>query len=293
MDSQTFGQLKLSKHFLHHLYHPTPRMRVPSTQLLRLLRANEHSPPKCVAPQRSLTPRNVVSFCLHKSYDQYPRRAHTSSAAALRQSASVGRSSDRGPISNEDTQTDFGSLNVLGNAPPPTTSIDACLIDGFHLDNGLKIGNGSGCLLIAGEAFSWRPWEASGKVGVLDRGGMINTKGQWAVEKGAWGILDLVWPKPGMASSIHSVCRVVPRYSRNNSLYSNSPYIRSPYSRPGCFYLSNITGDEKIYQLVGHTGGNTGHEECCCSIQFTGHGKRRQLCGRRPDPNRMERKMTI
>ena len=85
-------------------------------------------------------------------------------------------------------------MNVLGNTPPPTTSIDACLTDGFHLDNGLKVGGGSGCFLVAGEAFSWRPWEASGS---SKKGQMINARGQWEVEKEAWGILDLVWPKPG------------------------------------------------------------------------------------------------
>ena len=29
---------------------------------------------------------------------------------------------------------------------------------------------------------------------------MINKKGQWDVEKEAWGILELVWPKPGMVA---------------------------------------------------------------------------------------------
>src|SRR5436305_218262 len=31
---------------------------------------------------------------------------------------------DRGPPSKEDTQTDFGALNILGNTPSPATSID-------------------------------------------------------------------------------------------------------------------------------------------------------------------------
>lgn len=26
---------------------------------------------------------------------------------------------------------------------------------------------------------------------------MVNKKGQWDVEREAWGVLDLVWPKPG------------------------------------------------------------------------------------------------
>jgi NADH dehydrogenase [ubiquinone] 1 alpha subcomplex assembly factor 3 len=98
------------------------------------------------------------------------------------------KSHDRGPRSTEDTQTDFGSLNVLGNTPAPSTSIDACLWDGFHLDSGVKITGGSGVLLVAGEAFSWRPWEA-GQGDVR----LVNEKGQFDVE-------DEAWPKPGKFS---------------------------------------------------------------------------------------------
>ncbi|KUJ22022.1 uncharacterized protein LY89DRAFT_681359 [Mollisia scopiformis] len=104
---------------------------------------------------------------------------------------------DRGPASTEDTQTDFGALNVLGNTPIPSTSIDACLWDGFHLDSGVKITGGTGVLLIAGEAFSWRPWEAvaAGGEGSLK---LVNGKGQWDVGEEAWGVLELVWPKPDL-----------------------------------------------------------------------------------------------
>lgn len=99
---------------------------------------------------------------------------------------------DRGPKSTEDTITDFGSMDVLSSTPAPTTAIDACLSDGFHLDNGLKISGGSGCLLVGGEAFAWRPWEAGG-----NKKSLMNAKGQWDVGKEGWGLLDLVWPKPG------------------------------------------------------------------------------------------------
>lgn len=87
-------------------------------------------------------------------------------------------------------------MNILGNVGAPTTAIDACLSDGFHLDNGVKIAGGDGCLLVGGEAFSWRPWEALPN---RTPGGMMNKKGQWDVagEGGAWGVLELVWPKPG------------------------------------------------------------------------------------------------
>ncbi|KAL2049039.1 hypothetical protein ABVK25_010710 [Lepraria finkii] len=76
---------------------------------------------------------------------------------------SAPKSTDRGPVSDESTQTDFGSMDVFSNAPAPTASIDACTSDGFHLDNGVKIGGGSGLLVVAGEAFTWRPWDAGGR----------------------------------------------------------------------------------------------------------------------------------
>ncbi len=106
---------------------------------------------------------------------------------------------DRGPASTEDTQTDFGALNVLGHIPSPSTSIDACLWDGFHLDSGVKITGGTGVLLVAGEAFNWRPWEAG-------RGDLklVNARGQWDVDDEAWGLLGLVWPKPGRQYSARS-----------------------------------------------------------------------------------------
>lgn len=105
------------------------------------------------------------------------------------------RSHDRGPQSSEDTQTDFGSLDVLGNTPAPSTSIDACLWDGFHLNSGVKVVGGSGVLLVAGDAFAWKPWEANTGERKLR---MVNEKGQFEVPDEAWGLLELVWPKPGM-----------------------------------------------------------------------------------------------
>ena len=102
---------------------------------------------------------------------------------------------DRGPESKEDTQTDFAALNVLGDIPAPTTAVDACLDNGFHLNNGLRVRGGSGVLLVGGEAFAWNPWKISGG----SKADMVNNKGQFEVDEQAWGILGLVWPRPGMS----------------------------------------------------------------------------------------------
>jgi hypothetical protein len=84
---------------------------------------------------------------------------------------------------------------VLNGTVAPSTSIDACLDDGFQLNSGLRITGGSGVLLIGGEAFTWRPFHGR-------RARMINHKGQWECDDDAWGLLDLVWPKPGRPLSI-------------------------------------------------------------------------------------------
>jgi NADH dehydrogenase [ubiquinone] 1 alpha subcomplex assembly factor 3 len=105
---------------------------------------------------------------------------------------------DRGPKSNEDTQTDFSALDVLRNTIAPATSIDACTSDGFALNNQVRL-SGSGILLLGGEAFRWWPWAKEGEV--EGSGGMVgkllNAKGQWEVQQSCWGVLELVHPKPG------------------------------------------------------------------------------------------------
>lgn len=98
---------------------------------------------------------------------------------------------DRGPASEEESRTDFSSLDVLANSPPPATAVETCLSDGFDLSNGVMIRD-SGCLLVGGEAFEWRPWQVT-----TPRRSIFNTKGQWDVAEEAWALLEVVWPRPG------------------------------------------------------------------------------------------------
>lgn len=67
----------------------------------------------------------------------------------------------------------------------------------------MKITGGTGVLLVAGEAFAWRPWEGND---AAKR--MVNEKGQWDVSEEAFGLLGLVWPKPGMSSNLSPLCAV-------------------------------------------------------------------------------------
>ncbi|SPJ81977.1 uncharacterized protein FTOL_09382 [Fusarium torulosum] len=88
--------------------------------------------------------------------------------------------------------TDFSELDVLGNTPAPSTSVDVCMYDGFGLNSGLTITGGNGVLLIDGEVFNWRPWEAKGSLN------LINKKGQFELPPNAFSLFDLIWPRPDL-----------------------------------------------------------------------------------------------
>ena len=158
---------------------------IPSLQLLRSLRLLINS-----STASAVHPNRIAHHPQSQHASKTIQSHRTLSSSSPLQRTAPNLPTDRGPKSTEDTVTDFAAMNVFSGTPPPTTSIDACLSDGFHFDNGLKIGGGSGCLLVGGEAFVWRPW---------DQRRLLNAKGQWHVKAEAWGVLELVWPKPGNA----------------------------------------------------------------------------------------------
>ncbi|KAM0431064.1 hypothetical protein ACHAPT_005702 [Fusarium lateritium] len=88
--------------------------------------------------------------------------------------------------------TDFGELDILGNTPVPSTSVDVCMYDGFGLNSGATISDGNGALLVDGEAFNWRPWEAKGSLN------LANKKGQFEIPAQAFALFDLIWPRPDL-----------------------------------------------------------------------------------------------
>ncbi|KAG7290223.1 hypothetical protein NEMBOFW57_000221 [Staphylotrichum longicolle] len=90
------------------------------------------------------------------------------------------------PVPATPPPTDFGELDVLASAPVPATAVEVCHADGFSLNSGVRIGGGDGALLVGGEAFVWRPWEAGdgdGRRGEKGKGRrrLVNDKGQWEV----------------------------------------------------------------------------------------------------------------
>lgn len=66
------------------------------------------------------------------------------------------------------------------------------MYDGFGLNSGITIEGGDGALLVSGEAFAWRPWE------VIGEKRLVNGKGQFELPREAFGLFDMLWPRPGM-----------------------------------------------------------------------------------------------
>lgn len=187
-------------------------MQSPSPQILRALRISIPKPLSRSQPTTSLYPS--LSTLTSVSQPSQPRRYNSNisrpSRITPRAHPHKPTSRDRGPVSREETQTDLSSLNVLASAPAPATSIDTCLATGFQFNNGVNVTNGDGVLLVNGEAFAWRPWLGSSTSGSGPGGqgqgqaqtkkmkaGMVNKKGQFEVDQTVWGLLDLVWPRPG------------------------------------------------------------------------------------------------
>lgn len=135
-----------------------------------------------------------------KTHERDPR-ASAEAGAERESKEGAGDEKDGSSSSSSDKQrADLRSLDVFADVSAPTTAIDSCVADGFHFNNGLKITGGDGCLLVDGEVFTWRPWEAAegnskGKAGTMSA--MVNEKGQWEIGPEAFGVLSLVWPRPG------------------------------------------------------------------------------------------------
>ncbi|KAF5255113.1 hypothetical protein FANTH_168 [Fusarium anthophilum] len=136
---------------------------------------------------------------------QVPRRTTVSRAATstvsplFQASTSSRRLSHAHPSRRKDQQppaqpppTDFAELDVLGNTPAPSTSVDVCMYDGFGLNSGITVTGGNGVLLIDGEVFNWRPWEAKGSMN------LVNKKGQFELPPKAFALFDLLWPRPDL-----------------------------------------------------------------------------------------------
>ena len=153
--------------------------------------------------------RFVQSNCIRASQSSSPPLRHASTARRcmhttrpLASSYRPSRAQDHLSGGNEQRKTDLGSFDLLRNTTAPATAIDACTNEGFAFDNHMKV-SGCGVILVGGEVFRWRPWlHDEGAVGANDdrpmKGRLLNNKGRFEVKDSAWGVLDLLYPKPGV-----------------------------------------------------------------------------------------------
>ncbi|KAL9474032.1 hypothetical protein ACSS6W_008412 [Trichoderma asperelloides] len=151
--------------------------------------------PNTLATHFSLRSSASASFASHTATntqlsrnpitDPFYRSFHTSSSLSKRRSRGDGPPESPPP-------TSFNELDVLGSVPVPSTSVDVCMHDGFGLNSGITIEGGDGALLVSGEAFAWRPWEVKGEKK------LVNEKGQFELPKEAFGLFDMLWPRPDL-----------------------------------------------------------------------------------------------
>ncbi|KAK5197801.1 hypothetical protein LTR92_002046 [Exophiala xenobiotica] len=157
-----------------------------------------------------------TSIARHASRSQQPTPPSPSPSGVVRTSRSAlnsnpraPRSHDRGPHSEEDTQTDFSAMDILTSAgvATPATSIDACTHDGFYLNNGIQTHGGMGVLLLDGEAFVWTPWDTSSATASIASstgaggggfGSLLDRRGLLTIQPKSLGILGLIYPKPDL-----------------------------------------------------------------------------------------------
>ncbi|KAK5945674.1 hypothetical protein PMZ80_002880 [Knufia obscura] len=180
-------------------------MQAPSRTLLRALRSAVNTPltssSKVTARQTQICPRSLPSS--HRPISSTTsHRSPQDELHSRSRNRYAPKHADRGPRSTEDTQTDFGAMDVLGHIPTPATSVDACTSDGFHLDNGAKTEGGSGIMLVGGEAFKWEPWRASTSTTTDAEptlGSLLDTrKGILSIPPRSLSLLELVHPKPDL-----------------------------------------------------------------------------------------------
>lgn len=186
-------------------------MRPPSTELLRALRIVYQLPSpsnvcraKAARPTVSLYPARTLTtsarLCAAAPRPQSRPQNSPTRPDPPRINPRAPKTHDRGPVSEEETQTDFSKMDILANAGAvtPANSIDACTNDGFHLNNGQQTEGGLGLVLLDGEAFVWTPWDTSvgnsaeGFGRLLDKRGIIN------FPQSSLGVLELVYPKPDL-----------------------------------------------------------------------------------------------
>lgn len=115
-------------------------------------------------------------------------------------------------------------------------------------------------MLLGGEAFAWCPWVgrrgiAGGGMGNTEEEGgnglsLVNEKGQWHAEDEVWGLLELVWPKPGTSSSYFDYSSINLLFILPSPFQPSIMFLYPPRTKPSVPQAnSNLTLDLLILGL--------------------------------------------
>lgn len=198
--------------FAQHVGHPAQSnntfmmaMSVGPRSVLRPLAATGRNLLQGFAPRQArslhLPPPALASKLYHQPRSKTPPSPPSTRRQCAELHTSRARSAKRSRAHNDEEipdgppTTDFSRMDMLGQTPAPSTSVDICSSDGFKLNSGVSIYDGNGVMLVGGEAFAWQPWGKDLK--------LVNAKGQWEVREEAFAVVDLLWPRPGMAYTTH------------------------------------------------------------------------------------------
>ncbi|RPA97480.1 hypothetical protein L873DRAFT_1809760 [Choiromyces venosus 120613-1] len=123
----------------------------------------------------------------------HPQNLHTTPSHLHPQTTSLERGTSNTPLEGHNSDTPSASpglsgLDIYSDLPSPINSIEALYNTHFLLTNGTATAPGSGVFLLNDSAFAWTP-DVSVDAGRVEFG------------KGAWGVLEIVWPKPGILLS--------------------------------------------------------------------------------------------
>ncbi|ROW12087.1 hypothetical protein VMCG_00029 [Cytospora schulzeri] len=171
---------------LRHLQSACQNLQVTASPRQTRSHSSRHLPGPAACPLLRLLPRPVQASPPSSSHFLIPRCAslHVSSRRPSRRAHNDEEVPDAAPT------TDFARMDMLGQTPAPSTSVDMCMSEGFKLNSGASIYDGRGVVLVDGEAFAWQPWGPDMR--------LLNDKGQWEVKEEAFALLDLLWPRPDL-----------------------------------------------------------------------------------------------
>lgn len=112
------------------------------------------------------------------------------------------------PPNTEKGTTTWGNLDLLGGLAAPVFGIESAFDDGFAFSSGVKVEDGSGVFLWQNQCFKWRPAEKGSEVEAR----ALKT-GVLELEDDVWGMLDVLYPKPGKLTMRPDVCSFLTSYT--------------------------------------------------------------------------------